>query len=873
MNINLHKLSPIQTGANLFNTITADRINAIQDAIKELARGRNIVAGDNIRATHANGAVNISATIPKDTTKKRQIQEWNYSANDTDRQVSYNGRPNYQPYRDLEGIDIPLPRPDNVFDLGCEPYPSKPLNIWSQMKQTYQIGSDFMVDEGDHFMFTKPGCYEIDFEYTAMHKTSACEWQKNTHSFDLLFYPAIGNKGKTPIWDTGRQHWDWIQGRMFRNSTRSGQTLQVIHPQNAFVQYTLHGKQRLPNDANAIVTLFDQEKNVGLKTKAGIKYLGDCDFNQVEETECAFVLDKGQDEDKDCDSSLISFSIPSFSTSYSSISVCVNSYSLSGSQQSCKISVDVPYYNLTNTNNPTTLSVKVPYYSISTSQGKCSYEWNSLVDPCENIKAGIANWNINTTYNPGQTVNRNGTFYVNTQTTNTTEPVPDDDIFWKEIDPCVDEYDVAVCDGEKNERIYLDGNAKSPVSGYITVPTASLVSYSSCKGAEFYTFDKYITKPLFYTYNNVIQDTPIKTPITGDIEVNVPVGLKKIPTVCSNTVYDYTLNNYTTSSFSYVQSISEEVLKCPGYQNKVEADITIPVALTPISKTTTYDYPIFGTSEVKCDGTDVTVDVDVDTTIPTQITSTSIGKVTTYTNSNKKINLQSLTQEQDITIPTYEESTHKCDPFTATGININAELDIVDGISESEKEVTAKVDIPNFENATANVVTSCATFSSEDVVKTITPETEPYTDTVAGEITVDLPTTIVPTTVSKTITLPIPQLQDATLDVAVLEGNTQKSVVTDIVESMGIDPFVTTVTPVTASVGDSIDGEINVDVPMSLVSESRDVTATVTMDKIAEESVTFISSVSGNNTSISVPSVSVGSKSATGCCYIPDEEP
>lgn len=870
MNINLHKLSPIQTGANLFNTITADRINAIQDAIKELARGRNIVAGDNIRTIHQNGAVNISAALPQDTTKKRQIQEWNYSADDTDRQISYNGRPDYQPYRDLEGLDIPLPRPDNIFDINCEPFPEKPLNVWDSMKQTYQIGADFMQDEGDHFIFTKPGCYELEFEYTAMHKTSACEWQKNTHSFDLLFYPAIGNKGKSPVWEMYRQRWDWLQGRMFRNTSRSGQLLKVIHPQNAFVQYTLHGKQRLPNDANAIVTLYDEEKNVGLKTKAGIKYLGDCNFTQVEETECAFVLDKGQDEEKDCESSLVSFSIPSFSTSYSSISVCVNSYSLSGSQQSCKISVNVPYYNLTNTNNPTTLSVKVPYYSISTSQGKCSYEWDSLVDPCANIKGNIANWNINTTYNPGEIVNRNGTFFVNTQTTNTTEPTPDDDIFWKETDPCVDEYDVAVCDGEKYERIYLDGNAKSPVSGYITVPTASLISYDKCKGGEFYTFDKFATKPLYYTYNDIAQDTPITTPITGDIEVNVPVGLKKIPYVCSNTVYDYTLGSATNSSFSYVKKITETPKKCPGYQDKVEADITIPVALISEQKTTTYDYPVFGTRDVKCDGTDTTVDINVDTNIPTQIISTSIGKITTYANSDKKINLQSLAQEQDITIPLYEASTHKCDPFTATGININATLDIIDGISESTKEVTAKVDIPDFEDATANIVTSCATFSSEDVVKTITPVTEPYSDTVAGEITVDLPTTIVPTPVTKTVTLPIPQILDATLDIAVLEGNSQKTVVTDVApyEMMS---FVTDVTPVTSSVGDTIDGTIDVDMPTGLTSSTQDVTATVTMDKIADESVTFVTSVSGNNTTITVPSVSVGSKSATACCYIPEE--
>lgn len=869
MNINLHKLSPIQTGANLFNTITADRINAIQDAIKELARGRNIVAGDNIRTIHQNGAVNISAALPQDTTKKRQIQEWNYSADDTARQISYNGRPDYQPYRDLTGLEIPLPRPDNVFDLDCEPFPNAPLNVWEEMKQTYQIGADFMQDEGDHFIFTKPGCYEIDFEYTAMHKTSACEWNKNTHSFDLLFYPAIGNEGKVPVWEMYRQRWDWLQNRMFRNTSRPGQLLQVIHPQNAFVQFTLHGKQRVPNDANAIVELYDAEKNVGFKAKAGIKYLADCNYTQIDPTECAFVLDKGQDEEKDCDSSLISFSIPSFSTSYSSISVCVNSYSLSGSKQSCKISVDIPYYNLHNTNNPTTLSVKVPYYSISTSQGKCSYEWDSLVDPCQNIKDGIANWNINTTYNPGQTVNRNGKFFVNTQTTNTTEPTPDDDIFWKETDPCVDEYDVAVCDGEKYERIYLDGNAKSPVSGYITVPTASLVSYNKCKGGEFYTFDKYVQKPLYYTYNNIIQDTPMVTPITGDIEVNVPVGLKKIPTVCSNIVYDYTIHSATTSSFTYVKSITEHSKKCPGYKDKVEADITIPVALVPISKTTTYEYPVFGMSTVRCDGADVNVDIDVDTNIPTQITSTSIGKVTTYTNSNKKINLQSLKQKEDITIPLYEASEHKCDPFTATGININATLDIVDGISESEKEVTGKVDIPDFEDATADIVLSCATFSSADVVQTITPETEPISETVDGEITVDLPTTLVPTTVTKTISLPIPQLQDATLDIAVLDGNNQKTVVTDVApyEMMS---FVTDVTPVTNSVNDTIDGYIDVDVPKALTSSTQDVTATVTMDKIAEESVTFVTSVSGNNTTISVPSVSVGKTSATGCCYVPE---
>ena len=196
MSVQLSKLTPIHAGGNLFNALTADRINAIQDAIKYLLSGANLHAGTGIEIVKGGTGLSINQKEASPDQKYRQIQEWNYTEGDMSLQCRFNGKQSYQPYRDLGGVEIPYPRPNNEFD-NCDP-PSPPVNVWSKLDHTYQSGQNFLEDKGNYFIFNEPEVYELEFDITAMHKKAPCEPHMNTHSFDVLAFPVLGNKGRTP---------------------------------------------------------------------------------------------------------------------------------------------------------------------------------------------------------------------------------------------------------------------------------------------------------------------------------------------------------------------------------------------------------------------------------------------------------------------------------------------------------------------------------------------------------------------------------------------------------------------------------------------------------------------------------------------------
>jgi hypothetical protein len=60
MNELLSKLSPLTSGQKLTTALTAERLNAIQDAIKALASGANISASSDIKIAKSLGNVVIS---------------------------------------------------------------------------------------------------------------------------------------------------------------------------------------------------------------------------------------------------------------------------------------------------------------------------------------------------------------------------------------------------------------------------------------------------------------------------------------------------------------------------------------------------------------------------------------------------------------------------------------------------------------------------------------------------------------------------------------------------------------------------------------------------------------------------------------------
>ena len=831
MNINLQKLDTIRTGANIFNTLTADRINAIQDAIKELSRGRNVIAGDNIRVTHAGGAVNISATQKKDTTQFRAIQEYAYCAKDMQRQCSYNGRPDYQPYRDLKGIEIPLPRPNNVFDLNCEPNPNPPLNVWENLENTYNVGAEFMDDKGDHFIFTKPGVYEIEFEYTAMHKADACEWNKNTHSFDCLFFPALGNKGVAPVWLQSYQRWDWIQGR----NECDGKELRVIHPANAYVQYSIHGKQRIPNDNNVFLEFYDKEKKVGLRGDAGIKYKGDCSYIPTTPDACAFVRDEGTPEGGGCSTS----------------SVVIQYCSLSSSDK--HINFNTYKYNLTS----------VPHICSS------SYTFDLLYDPCDTTS--ILDWDINTIYNPGDWVRRNGEFFINTQTTNTTEPLPNDDIFWSKQDPCANNYDVAVCSGSSVTTLYLDGNVEADISGSINVPTCELVGYKTCPGATVWSFTQFNNQRVHYDQNKITKIGENETVIGGELEFDVPVSLTKTEKSCVHIVNDYVLSSSTDRQISFENNLQEHSYNCGGYEGKIDVDITIPTALVPTTKTVHYQYPHFSTSTVTCGG--ATVDVNVEDTtinIPTTIASTQRDTVKKWTAGTDTVYYDTVNNDGDVVIQKYSQSTNKCAGGTLSGLSFEATLDIPVDLKEGVKQIIGQVYMPEYTTESESVITACPTFSSWDVVNNVIPVKGTVTDAATGTINLNVPTSLTPTTTTENITIAVPRIQKTTITVPQVVSTVTESVTTGITESAA--SALTGLDVTTSTEEEAFGGTISVNVPTSLEVGETTVGVDITTDKINTESFVLVTNVTGTNTTLSIPTISSGMTSASDCCYCDCDE-
>lgn len=316
--LNLAKLNSVQTGGNVFDILTADRINAIQDAIKYLAAGRNIHAGQGVDLQKTGQGVHINTAKALHDTKYRQIQEWNYIDGAISKQAIYNGATK-QPYDATHGLHINLPRVNNEWDDCEDPLP--PINVWSSMGNTYTSGQNYLEDRGAYFVFNEPGVYELTFDVTAMHKTGSCEAAKNTHSFDIMAFPAIGNKGVVPSWDSGE--WDWVGGR----SDFRGQELRVIHPANGFAMFTIHGKQRVPNDGNAYFEFYDKRKKFGITGVAGIKYRPNtsCSYSRASSDTCGIVRGLGQSSSSLCLSSSItipSLSLSSYINSYAVVTDC-----------------------------------------------------------------------------------------------------------------------------------------------------------------------------------------------------------------------------------------------------------------------------------------------------------------------------------------------------------------------------------------------------------------------------------------------------------------------------------------------------------------------------------------------------------------------
>jgi hypothetical protein len=808
VSVQLSKLTPVQAGGNLLNTLTADRINAIQDAIKYLLSGGNLHAGTGIEIVKGGTGYSINQKEVSPDGKYRQIQEWNYTEGDMSLQCRYNGKLNYQPYRDLGGVEIPYPRKNNEHD-NCYP-PNPPLNTWSKLDHTYQSGQNFLENKGGYFIFNEPGVYELEFDMTAMHKADSCEPHMNTHSFDVLTFPVLGNKGRTPTW-TGNE-WDWNGGR----TDYAGENLDVKFPQNGFVMFSVHGKQRMPNDTNVHFEMFDEEKKLGIRGKAGIKYpAGQCYYTPAEVDECAVVRDEGQTASHECSGSNVV--IPSFSLVQSSSSISCPSFSLKLSD--CSFKVWKPTVNYQKVEIPPIKAkikglLKIPQIIPSYTAIPYNFKFQTLYQyDC-------------------------------------------------------DTYNFALCSSSTTHKIYKKFKHKAKIKGEFNIPILKLET-RPCGGGTFWAWNKkWKNFPKDIHYNEIKELPPEKVKVTGDVTFKVPVRIDETPKTCYNTIYDYELSSHHIVH-SHAQIVSEGTKICGGYTGTTAVEITVPTGLIPGTTEIEYDYPKFSLTPFTCGG--ATIDVDITNTtinVPSTIVPTLRDTFVEYEPSTYKPDLKVLTVGEDIEIPTIVSDVFKCGGSSISKMEFEAELDVPVDIKKTSTKTTAEIELPDYEEKTTSVITDCGTPEFGAAITAVTPVITTVSDTVGGKITLDVPVSLNPGEKDATVSIPVPQLQNTTLPLPVVMSTTNLSVVTNV--DTWKTSVVEDITVTTNTVTGSVSGNIDINVVTGLAKSTEIVTATVDVPEFTNTTLQYVSSVGKSNQTLNIPTISfsTGQTSATGCCYV-----
>ena len=184
MNHNLGKLQNLQPGVPLGEAISTDRLNAIHDALRDLARGENIHFGAGIQGQTIGNEISISVDSSiKPTSDSVTFQyvadgifECVRSITPKQKGGDTHDDANLQRaggYEKIDGLKIPVTTPGTGYpDSGFNE--KAPLNLCKSLFQYDLRGDEFVRLESTGgtscYQFLKPGKYEIEIEHTIMIK-------------------------------------------------------------------------------------------------------------------------------------------------------------------------------------------------------------------------------------------------------------------------------------------------------------------------------------------------------------------------------------------------------------------------------------------------------------------------------------------------------------------------------------------------------------------------------------------------------------------------------------------------------------------------------------------------------------------------------
>ena len=190
MNNFLSNLTQIIPGTKLTDALTATRLNAIQDAIKALARGENLKAGPNTTIKRNLSGVSIAALLEGDDVEN-PLRTWAWSAEGVQTAIKGIGQAMGGLHL-TEGIDIPYPNEEGVGGPSESRAPTKPLNITPRLVDIALHGENFVETRGSYLRFLEPGFYEVEIDTASMLKLEAEEELWNYHNMTILKWAAIG---------------------------------------------------------------------------------------------------------------------------------------------------------------------------------------------------------------------------------------------------------------------------------------------------------------------------------------------------------------------------------------------------------------------------------------------------------------------------------------------------------------------------------------------------------------------------------------------------------------------------------------------------------------------------------------------------------
>ena len=322
----LNKLKTVRAGDLLSDTVTAARINAIQDAIKALARCENIHSGDGLLMRRGANGVTLQTNIQDSADEAASEVVFQYLPRDLQMALEQIGSPGGG-LRSIKGQGINIPFSNNNANLAESIL--DPKNLVEDVRCIQLRGRRGLVmpEGGKYFEFLIPGCYEIEVSTTTMLMMDDDDPRRNYQNLTIAKWASIGDFGQV------------------------GQCRDNVPPQS-IVWEALTPSNRIPNDYLAHVnTTFYEHNSVphcinndaliqpyfcGPYTIDGYKREGSAFYHYVPNYSANYSHTTCEPTEYDCIDPLV-ISIPTFSIPVTVTDSCLD---YSDSQCCCEVNID-----------------------------------------------------------------------------------------------------------------------------------------------------------------------------------------------------------------------------------------------------------------------------------------------------------------------------------------------------------------------------------------------------------------------------------------------------------------------------------------------------------------------------------------------------